>query len=160
MRGKERELEREFAMISSTTKRKHSQCFEWSHEIRFYAGLLVCAAIVGWIRKWWRLLYAIHSLSFRWPSLEHFAFFILKRSTVCFYKARTYRTVESSIYNENIFFLSQLFFLPSSLLCSCIQIYCIISTTFTCFLHKLLLILPVQFTHNQFRTFRKWIKFI
>lgn len=109
MRGKERELEREFAMISSTTKRKHSQCFEWSHEIRFYAGLLVCAAIVGWIRKWWRLLYAIHSLSFRWPSLEHFAFFILKRSTLCFYKARTYRTVESSIYNENIFFFLSFF---------------------------------------------------
>lgn len=129
-----RRLEREFAMISPTRLNEniHSVLSE-AMKLDFMLGFWF--VLLSWDKcKSDEDRYLCRFSSYHPKSITIvLCLLILTRSTA----RQECTTVESSIqFTIKTFLLSlSSFFSASSLSCSCIQIYCIISTTFTCSLH-------------------------
>lgn len=141
-----------------STKRKHSQCFEWSHEIRFYM-LGFWFVLLSWDKcESDEDRYLCRFFPYHLKSITIvLCLLILTRSTARQNLSLHYRRVFNSIYNKNIFFSLLALFSPLLHFRAVVYKFIALSQQHS---HAPCTILSVQFTHNQFKTFWKWIKFI
>lgn len=84
---------------STRSKRKHSQKFEWSHEIRFYAGaagmfFFFFPRVLGWVWKWRRFLLQNNLVRFVMSIIPPLSTEPVGKVLFVTVKAKIYRTIE------------------------------------------------------------------